>query len=291
MTETYAVLTVTKTTGGVTASGSVGTITTTPPEATISGTASVSAGIGTVTTTAPEASVVVSGDATATGAIGTVTTTSPAATVSGNASVSAAIATVTTTPPAATVDLTTSVTASGAVGTVTMSAPAGEVSVLAKDTILRVSFPTPSAALSGTQQFRVYTRYKKISNTDPFGGSSAYINFTLYESGVSKSVLSTSNFVYSTTGEVVTVDWNANLLSDNTGAGVELYIEGKAYQDRAIEIGAVEWAVRHGAVAQTTEAYVKVGGVWKLATPYVKVGGAWKQADPYVKANGAWKGT
>lgn len=209
-----------------------------------------------------------------------------------SATASGAIGTVTATPPEATAVVSVSVTASGEVGEVATFPVEAEVGVEAKDTFLRVSFPTPSTSISGVQQFRILARYKEISNTNPVGGvDSARINVFLYENGEPVELISADNDIDSKTGQVITANWDASLLLNPTGAGVEVGIQGLAYLDRAIEIGAVEWAVQHGALGQTTEAYVKVGGTWKLATPYVKVSGVWKQADPYVKVSGTWEGT
>jgi hypothetical protein len=99
----------------------------------------------------------------------------------------------------------------------------------------RVSFPTPGQLVvgAGLQTFRAYVRNQDTAHAR---------NFTLavYENSVSKA--SSSNIsVAAGVSEIISFTWNANLLSDITGAGVECYITVANTSGFANGVGALEW--------------------------------------------------
>lgn len=117
------------------------------------------------------------------------------------------------------------------------------------DTVCRVSFPTPEADLKvgdGLQNFKIRVRQQ------PDGaGANPTVRIELYENGSQVAVLMNDTPVWDVTyGQLFQADWNANLLSNIDGSQVELYIYGTAVGGSpankcTIEVGAVEWNVRH----------------------------------------------
>lgn len=104
------------------------------------------------------------------------------------------------------------------------------------DTMVHVGFAPPSFDLAegaGLQQFRV--RVRKTA-----GSANPQARLHLYEAGV---LLASGSLtaVTSTGGNTLTLTWDAALLSDITGADVEIRIEGTATGSNTVEIGAVAW--------------------------------------------------
>jgi hypothetical protein len=114
-----------------------------------------------------------------------------------------------------------------------------------KDTECRVSFPSPSGNLTigaGLQEFKIWVRKRPANAVDPS------IRIELYENGGTLATVLPDTAVSSTTGALYSGTWNANLLSNPDGSGVECYLFGTAAKggssDRCtVEIGAVEWNV------------------------------------------------
>jgi len=132
--------------------------------------------------------------------------------------------------------------------------------------VLRVSFPTPVGSLevgAGLQTFRLYVRKNAANNPT--------MAVSVYENGVSRLSLATGVSVASTTGTLYTYTWNANVLSDITGAGVEIYVTasqggGGPTSRGTLEVDAVGWEAR---VASYTlyPSGVDVDAVeWEMAT-------------------------
>lgn len=106
------------------------------------------------------------------------------------------------------------------------------------DTDLRVSFPDPAETLLtgiGFQEFRVLVRKTPVTGTPT-------VRLELfYDGSFLAEVLSATN-VTSTTGQIVSGYWNATLLPNMSGQGVELRIFGAGVSGGAsVEVGAVEW--------------------------------------------------
>lgn len=108
------------------------------------------------------------------------------------------------------------------------------------DTALRVSFPTPLAnpkTGAGLQEFRVRVRKAGTAITHPT------CRIELYETGdttpLSTPVSDTS--VSNTTGVVLSGTWNASLLSQPTGAAVEVKVVGTGVTNGSIEIDGIKW--------------------------------------------------
>jgi lysozyme len=105
---------------------------------------------------------------------------------------------------------------------------------------MRLSFPTPSKSLSGTQTFNVWA-----SATNTNGAVTSTIS--IYENGVSKA--SGTATTVSTTGQILTFTWDASILSDPTGSNVEIYISNTGYSGGGakktnVSIGAVQWVTK-----------------------------------------------
>lgn len=110
------------------------------------------------------------------------------------------------------------------------------------DTVAHVSFSTPTGnptVGADLQEFKIWVR-KAGTNTPQ-------CQIDLYEGGV-VVVQGTLTDVTSTGGQLKTFTWNANLLSNADGSGVEIYIYsknsgGKPADRGTVEVGAVEWNV------------------------------------------------
>lgn len=119
-------------------------------------------------------------------------------------------------------------------------------------TDLRVSFPTPSGSLTtgaGLQGIRVLVR-KTGQSTNPT------VVVELWQSGSLVSTLVASTTVSSTTGVVLAGSFDASSLSDPTGAGVEVRVNGTpgggSPSNRAsVEVGAIEWNTTESAAPTT----------------------------------------
>lgn len=112
------------------------------------------------------------------------------------------------------------------------------------DSILRVSFPTPTGNPVNTQGFRVQVR--KISGQS--GNPTARIE--LYENGSLLATLLSDTTVTSTTGVVLEGTFNASALGTANGSLVECRIYGTKTGGspgtrNTIEVGAVEWNVEY----------------------------------------------
>lgn len=126
------------------------------------------------------------------------------------------------------------------------------------DTDVRVSFPSPSAPLligSGLQEFRVLLRATG-------GGDDPIATLFLYEAGILR-VTGTPVPIPSTTGQVVSFTWDAVLLLDPTGAGVECRVNGLAQggfldPEDTVEVGAIEWNA--AVIEQHNASYNASGG-------------------------------
>ena len=154
------------------------------------------------------------------------------------------------------------------------------------DTVTRVSFPTPTGnptVGADLQEFKIWVKKAPSSAT-----GTPQVRIELYENGVSKGILLADTDVTSTTGALYSGSWNANLLTDPTGAGVELYVYGTAVSVGAptakctVEVGAVEWNVDYtpptptitvaSSVSQppnvTTPSTLNVMGAFSIVTDY-----------------------
>jgi hypothetical protein len=247
--------------------------------------------------------------ATASGAVGTLTASAFTGTATGttDVDVSGAINSLLASPVSA--SFTTSSTAAGLISSLLASSPSasGSGSATSSGVITGLSargadgsayavnnvsalvgFTDPPGQLLGTQEFRVLVRR---SANNPSGTGIPTVNISLYEGGVFRASLVTGVQVTSDVGQIISVFWDASLVTNSSGANVECYIEGFAggsgFNARGVDIGAVEWNAGYQASANTV-AYAKVGGVWKTTTVYVKAGGVWKQAISNVKASGTW---
>ena len=113
----------------------------------------------------------------------------------------------------------------------------------AEDIVCRVGFPTPITTPPigvDLQLFRIFVRRTDNSEHDPS------LDVELYENGVFIDTILNNKTITSPIGEQLTGFWNANLLSDSSGAGVELRIVGTASggppgQRNTVEVGAIVW--------------------------------------------------
>jgi len=69
------------------------------------------------------------------------------------------------------------------------------------------------------------------------------VRIDLYDAGVFKATVLAATSVTSATGQPFSATWDASLLADATGAGVECYIYGTLTDKETVEVGAVEWNV------------------------------------------------
>lgn len=134
------------------------------------------------------------------------------------------------------------------------------------DSVCRVSFPTPTGNPTqgaGLQQFKIWVRKSPGQTGTPT------VRIELYENGVLLATPLADTNVTSGTGQLFSGTWNANLLSNPDGSGVECRIYGTktggALGARAtVEVGAVEWNVTY----TEAPAYyhgLKVQGIGELA--------------------------
>jgi len=118
------------------------------------------------------------------------------------------------------------------------------------DTCAHVSFDTPPGNLTtgaGLQEFRIWV--KKWDGT----GTPA-VRIVLYENGLYVSEVMGYQDVTSDTGELFYATWDASLLSNIDGSGVECYVYGKkcggASSTRAtVAVGAIEWNAEYSVAA------------------------------------------
>jgi hypothetical protein len=115
------------------------------------------------------------------------------------------------------------------------------------DTAALVDFTTPlTAPKIGADQQRFRVLVRKTSTSNPT------VDISLYENGVLVALLTTET-VLSDVGQTVVAYWDASLLVDPTGAGVQCYVYGHTVDDSQIEIGAVVWESRRTAVSAYRE--------------------------------------
>jgi len=116
------------------------------------------------------------------------------------------------------------------------------------NTICHVTFPTPTGNPTegaGLQQFKIWVK-KWNGTNDPT------VAISLYENNVLVTELMSATSVTSTTGELFSITWNANLLGTVDGSLVECYIlgvktGGAAAARATVSVGAVEWNVTYSA--------------------------------------------
>jgi len=122
----------------------------------------------------------------------------------------------------------------------------------ALDTIMRVSFPTPTGdpnVGAGLQEFRFWVRVGSEA-----GGNTPTLDVALWEDGSLNTSLQTAISITSYTGEIVSVTWDATLLGTADGSLVECFAQGQrsggsGANRRTVEFGAVEWNVDYSAGA------------------------------------------
>ena len=147
-----------------------------------------------------------------------------------------------------------------------------------------VGFTDPPGQLLGSQEFRVLVRR---SANNPSGTGIPTVSIDLYEGGVFVANLISGANVTSDAGQVISVFWDASLITDPTGSSVQAYVQGTyagSNQDaRGVDIGAVEWNSGYKPIAS-----VKVSGQWRPSVAYVRNSGAWVASIPKAKDGGAW---
>jgi hypothetical protein len=124
------------------------------------------------------------------------------------------------------------------------------------DSIARVSFPTPSGALTGTQEFRVLVRKMGGSGTPT-------ARIELYENGVLVSTPLSDTGVTSTSGVVLSGSWAATAVSGNANVECRVFgvkSGGSPALRAAIEVGAIEWNVQYSVEAESHSGTVTITG-------------------------------
>lgn len=107
----------------------------------------------------------------------------------------------------------------------------------------RVGFANPTKGPkggAGLQEFRCRFR------TTGTGSNPGSVSVDLYENGVLRATLLPATAISSTAGIVYSLTWDSSILTDQTGAGVELLFTntssgGKATGRESVAVGAVEW--------------------------------------------------
>lgn len=120
------------------------------------------------------------------------------------------------------------------------------------NTSVHVSFPTPSAALTGTQEARVRVRPTTA------GTNAGTASVDVLVGGV---VIASSSTVTVSATQVVAVTFNASLVSDRTGLEVRVNgtsAGGKATSRKSVEVGAIEL---NATVVESVPAVTGSGGV------------------------------
>jgi len=112
----------------------------------------------------------------------------------------------------------------------------------------RVSFPSPSGNLTvgaGLQSFGIGGR-----KGDSTGGNGPVYDVELWEAGIFVATLTSgATWSDSTSNATISASWNASLLSDISGADVEVRLvqtsgaTGSPGNRRAIEISGIDWDV------------------------------------------------
>jgi hypothetical protein len=127
-----------------------------------------------------------------------------------------------------------------------------------QDTVAHVSFPTPTGNPTvgvDLQEFRIYVRRSRDKSNQP------RVRIDLYENGELIIELTGLLYVTSLIGQVHYTHWNANLLSNSDGSGVEIYVFGDASSGNpanreTVEVGAVEWNCEYTEVPLKTTQYL-----------------------------------
>ncbi|MEW6775844.1 MAG: FG-GAP-like repeat-containing protein [Bdellovibrionota bacterium] len=123
------------------------------------------------------------------------------------------------------------------------------------DTYVRVSFGTPTYALktgADLQECRTVVRQSNPGGLTPQAQMELWENGSLVRTGSATNVTSTS-------GQVLSLTWNATELSDPTGANVECAVygarvSGNPSNRNSVEVGAIEWNAKttHIVISGTT---------------------------------------
>jgi hypothetical protein len=110
-------------------------------------------------------------------------------------------------------------------------------------TSVRVAFNTSYPNLADTQVFRALVR-----RTNSGGSHPTTARMELWENGAYVATIWEGSLL-STTGQVIAATWQTSLLTDPTGAGVEMRVRGLPNMDlptghrSTVEVGAVSWDV------------------------------------------------
>lgn len=160
------------------------------------------------------------------------------------------------------------------------------------NTDCRVSFPTPSGTPNtgaGLQTFRV-----RIRKTASAGNATTW-SLALWESGAQVAVLATGTTTALNPGEVVSGTWNASLLSDASGAGVECRLEqtgggssGSGAARRRVEIGTVAWDVDYTASEPPNDILGQSDGVATVAANLAGTGSIFGTSAGVATVTGAF---
>lgn len=105
--------------------------------------------------------------------------------------------------------------------------------------IVRFGFATPAFPPVVGADLQAFWVYVKAQSAPPT--TAPTVTCTLYESGVSKSVLGTKS-VYSTTGQWIYFTWNASSLGTANGSAVECRLDFSGTTGQSISLGSVLWA-------------------------------------------------
>jgi len=115
---------------------------------------------------------------------------------------------------------------------------------------LNVSFPSPTGNPTtgvGLQTFRIIVRKNATGGGDP-----TIDEMSLYENGTLVTTLLSNQVVTSTTGQTVSVTWDASALGTADGSLVEAHIitskGGGGPNERNVEYGYVAWDVEYDSV-------------------------------------------
>ena len=150
------------------------------------------------------------------------------------------------------------------------------------DTVAHVSFPTPTGnptVGAGLQQFKIW-----VKKWDGIGTPTVRID--LYENGSLLANILAATDVTSSSGQLFSATWNANLLGTADGSLVECYIYGTktggSPSSRAtVLVGAVGWNVDYS-TGPIPNAYNKILFTSEPPTP-----NAWNQVKQ--EAGTGWK--
>ena len=124
------------------------------------------------------------------------------------------------------------------------------------NTELVLTLPTPTASLTsgaGLQTFRA--RVRKSAS----GGNTVTFRFEVWENGTSTGTVSSNITLSSTTGATESFSWNAGVLANIDGSGVEIALSqqnggqgGNPGNRRWMEVDALDWVADYTPVVATT---------------------------------------